>query len=163
MKDPPGGLVVADDTLVDSFTTFVKETERRLKHALSVGFGAEAGGEATAEALAYGWEHWDRIRDMENPAGYLYRVGKRRARRTRLRFRPVFPPVPPDHMPWVEPGLPEALSRLSEQQRVAVWLVCGFEWTYSEVAELLGLRLTTVQNHVERALGKLRKGLGGSG
>ena len=58
--------------------------------------------------------------------------------------------------PWVEPGLPRALNTLSERQRVAVVLVCGFGWQLREVADLLGVKTTTVQNHVERGLARLR-------
>ena len=38
-------------------------------------------------------------------------------------------------------------------------LVCGHEWTLAEVAELLGIKLTTVQTHMERGLAKLRASL----
>jgi DNA-directed RNA polymerase specialized sigma24 family protein len=37
----------------------------------------------------------------------------------------------------------------------------GFAWTHREVAELLGVSPSTVQNHVERGLDKLRACLGG--
>ena len=47
---------------------------------------------ATAEALAWGWEHLDRLRTMENPAGYLYRVGYRRG--IRQRRKPIWPTGP---------------------------------------------------------------------
>ncbi len=62
-------------------------------------------------------------------------------------------------MPWVEPGLPRALARLSKQQRTAVVLVHAFGWTFREVAELTGVKPTTVQNHLERGLAKLRDAL----
>ena len=55
--------------MVDSFTRFVKETEVRLKYALCAALGSDRGMAATAAALAYGWEHWDRVQAMENPAG----------------------------------------------------------------------------------------------
>ncbi len=63
-------------------------------------------------------------------------------------------------MPCVEPGLPAALSRLSERQRVAVVLLHGLDWTYPEVASLLGLAVSTVQKHAERGLSKLARALG---
>jgi len=37
-----------------------------------------------------------------------------------------------------------ALRKLSQRQRVAVVLVHGYSWTLAEVAELLGLKVTTV-------------------
>ena len=63
-------------------------------------------------------------------------------------------------MPWVEPGLPDALARLPERQRVVVYLVFGHEWSMSEVAALLGVEKATVQKHVERGMAKLRRRLG---
>lgn len=104
---------------VTSFTEFVRETEPRLKLALSAAFGRELGVEATAHALAYGWEHWDRVRDLPNPAGYLWGVGRNYARRSAMRRRRValFESVPAVGLPWVEPALPVALGRLTERQR----------------------------------------------
>ena len=52
------------------------------------------------------------------------------------------------------------LAGLSEKQRVSVLLVTGFGWKLSEVAELLGISVSTVQNHVERGLKNLRSKLG---
>jgi DNA-directed RNA polymerase specialized sigma24 family protein len=51
------------------------------------------------------------------------------------------------------------LAQLSDRQRVAVVLVHGFGWTIREVAELTNTRTTTVQNHLERGLARLRSGL----
>lgn len=151
--------VVSDETPSESFTEFVGEVEPRLKRALCVRVGIERGVEATADALAYGWEHWDRIRDMDNPAGYLYQVGRSRTRKRRTP-RPDFPSIPVDSAPWVEPGLPSALGRLSEAQRQAVWLVHGYEWTLAETAALLGVSVSSVRKHLERGNKKLRKALG---
>lgn len=145
---------------VDSFTEFFRETEPGLKFALCAAFGREVGVEAAAHALAYGWEHWERVGGLPNPAGYLWGVGRNRARRIRGRQRLLFASVPTEDIPWVEPGLPSALARLSERQRVAVILVHGVDWTYAEVADLLGISVPTVQKHTERALARLRRKLG---
>ncbi|NNF63155.1 MAG: sigma-70 family RNA polymerase sigma factor [Acidimicrobiia bacterium] len=142
----------------ESFTIFVKEVEPRLRHALVASLGQEEGREATAEALAYAWEHWGRLEAMENAAGYLYRVGRSRGRPRRS--RPVFDPVPSRHLPEVEPGLPDALSGLSEKQRVAVVMVHAYEWSRGEAAEVLGVSVSTLDTHLQRGLAKLRDGLG---
>jgi RNA polymerase sigma-70 factor (ECF subfamily) len=152
--------VLADETMTDSFTEFVSEAEPKLRHALTASFGPERGREALAEALAYGWEHWGHVEGMDNPAGYLYRVAHNYAGKTRGRRRVSLPPAPLASLPWVEPGLPDALARLTERQRVVVYLVFGHEWSTSEVANLLGISKTTVQNHVERGIAKLRRRLG---
>ena len=142
----------------ETFTRFVEQVAPRLTQALVASLGAEVGREMTAEALAYGWEHWDRVGSMDNPAGYLYRVGQNRGRRLR---RPLLLPDPPPGQadPFVEPGLPAALASLSAQQRVCVMMVHGAGWTLTETAELLGISAASVYRHVQRALGRLRKAL----
>jgi RNA polymerase sigma factor (sigma-70 family) len=154
MRDAEGPITV------NSFEVFFKEAEPRLHDALSACLGGELGREATADALAYGWENWERVGSMDNPIGYLYVVGRNRARKARRTRRVGFSLVEESRLPWIEPGLPDALSGLPERQRVAVTLVYGFEWTLVEVAELLGVKKTTVQNHAERGLLKLRSKLG---
>ena len=69
------------------------------------------------------------------------------------------PASSPASQPWVEPGLPGALNTLSARQRQVVVLVHGFEYTHQEVADLLGISRSSVQNHVERGLEKLRSKL----
>ena len=153
--------MVSHDAKVDAFTEFVSAYETRLRHSLIASFGGEAGRDAAAEALIYGWEHWDRVGAMDNPAGYLYKVGLSRGRRALRRGRAVFPGADVVQIPDFEPQLPEALGRLSERQRTVVLLVHCFQWTQSEVAELLGVSKTTVQNHLERGMARLRRQIGG--
>ncbi len=61
--------------------------------------------------------------------------------------------------PAFEPGLLPALSQLTEAQRTAVVLVHGFGWTMKEVGDMTGVKVTSVQNHLDRALRKLRAAL----
>jgi RNA polymerase sigma-70 factor (ECF subfamily) len=140
-----------------AFETFVTSAEPRLRRALVAAYGFEEGRDATAEALAYAWEHWERLQEVSNPSGYLFRVAQSRRRRKR-------PPVLFDTSGWAEhhfePGLPRALATLSRSQRVAVTLVYGYGYTLREVSELTGVRKSTVQTHVERGLARLRVKLG---
>ena len=145
-----------------SFEAFVVEAEPKLRRALVAIHGFEEGRDAAAEALAYAWEHWERLRDVSNLPGYLFRVAQSSRRRKR-------PPVLFDtsdcaDSDWAdhlfEPGLPRALATLSHCQRVAVVLVYGYGYTLREVSELTGVRKTTVQTHVERGLARLRVKLG---
>jgi RNA polymerase sigma-70 factor (ECF subfamily) len=142
-----------------AFTAFAHDIQDRLRHALVAAYGLDAGRDAAADALIYGWEHWDRIRQMDNPAGYLYRVGQRKAKRRRHR-EALLPEVPDSTAPWVEPKLPAALSRLSRMQRVVVVLVHGYDVSHREAAGLLGISRGTVQRHLERGLARLRTELG---
>lgn len=137
------------------FETFARAARPRLVRALAPVRGEEAP-DGAAEALAYAWEHWDRVSSMTNPIGYLYRVGQSRTRRKRT------PPLPSPEaigLPDVEPALIPALLRLPETQRAAVWLVHACEWRYPEVAEALGTTTSTVGNHVSRGLARLREEL----
>ncbi|MFV1971265.1 MAG: RNA polymerase sigma factor [Acidimicrobiia bacterium] len=145
---------------VAEFEAFVRNAEGRLSFAFAAAYGPELGREATAEAVAYAWENWERLSSMSNPVGFLYRVGQSRVRRHRSSTPPVAPEVSSEREPWIEPGLPAALASLSERQRVAVVLVEGFGWTQIEVAELTGVSRSSVQKHLGRGLAKLRDGLG---
>ena len=151
--------MASSEDLRAEFTAFVEEVEPRLSYALAAAYGPEVGREATADALMYAWEHWDRISTMDNAAGYLYRVGQTSSKRHR-RTAPICPaPSTPREEPWMEPGLRGILADLPERQRVAVVLIHGMEWTQQEVAELIGVSRTTVERHLERGMRKLRAGL----
>ncbi len=102
-------------------TLFAADAEPRLRYALVAALGQHDGLDTTAEALTYGWEHRSRIEPMENPIGYLCRVGRSRVRVRAPRSRSV----PVDLLPDIEPGLPAALERLSERQRVVVVMIHG--------------------------------------
>jgi hypothetical protein len=121
-----------------AFSQFVTEVEPRLRRALVALRGAEAGRDATAEALAWAWEHWPEVEAMANPAGYLYRVGQSRSRWKPERFAPAV--VAPTDGFGFEPGLVPALARLSDRQRTAVVLVHGCGWSLQEVADALDCR-----------------------
>jgi RNA polymerase sigma factor (sigma-70 family) len=135
------------------FELFLRQVEPSLRRAHFAAFGIDRGREATAEALAWSWEHWARIDGIKNPAGYLFRVGQSR---TRQRKEPPVFVRQEWRDPWIEPALGQALAELSEQQRLAVVLVHGFGWTMREVAELTGTKVPTIQTHLDRGLARLR-------
>jgi DNA-directed RNA polymerase specialized sigma24 family protein len=127
--------MVAQVSRADTFTAFVASHEVRLRQSLMAACGGEIGSDAAAEALEYAWANWERVRDMENPVGYLFKVGRSQARKEFGRRRPVLDPVDTARIPEVEPKLPKALSKLSQRQRTAVLLVHGYGWTETEVGD----------------------------
>jgi DNA-directed RNA polymerase specialized sigma24 family protein len=139
------------------FEQFVAEDAPRLRRGLVARFGVESGSEAFAEVMAYAWEHRDRLETMTNPSGYLYRVGLSAARpHVRWRRRTVlidFDRSDPVHDHDI--SLPRSLVCLS--QRVSVVMVHGYGSTYQEVADLLGISVAAVTNHVHRGLRRLRE------
>ena len=138
------------------FRAFVITTEPRLHRGLVASLGWDRGREATADALAYAWEHWSKVRAMSNPSGYLYRVGQSSVRRRKV---PVLFERDDHTEALYEPALMRLLAELPERQRVAVVLVHGFNWTTREVSDLTGLAPSTVHTHLERGLSKLRAAL----
>jgi DNA-directed RNA polymerase specialized sigma24 family protein len=150
------GVQLRDDDQMTDFAAFVAGVEPRLRRALVSAYGPERGRDATAEALAWAFEHQDRLSELRNPVPYLYRVGQSRSR-TRLEGRPFERSCYDE--PWVEPDLAAALSALPGPQREAVLLVHAGGWAPADVAELLGIPVATVQKRVERAIVRLRRKL----
>ena len=141
------------------FVAFVRDVEPRLRLAVVAAHGPDPGLDAVQEALIWGWEHWGRVTQLANPAGYLYRVAMRKAQRARVRRPVVAFATSGDGTPWVEPALSPALKAMSAMQRQTVVLVAAYGYTQQEAADLLGVRRTTVQKHLDRGLARLRAAL----
>jgi RNA polymerase sigma-70 factor (ECF subfamily) len=148
MMEQPGGAA--------GYEAFVVEAGPRLRAALVSAYGMEAGVEAASDALAYGWESWERLRTMDNPVGYLFRVGQTAAARQRRR-PPLLDRPDPTEIPHFEPGLVPALEQLSEQQRVCVLLVHAYGWTQVDAAQVLDVSPDTVRTHLQRGLARLQQ------
>ena len=141
------------------FEEFVAEVEPKLRRALVARFGTDRGREAVAESLAFAWVNWDKLSELKNPVAYLFTVGRSRTRPPRRSLLVRAPETWSVPSPF-EPALQSGLGQLTRNQRTSVVLVVGFQWTYAEVAELLGVRRSTIQRHVDRGLSKLRLSLG---
>lgn len=145
------------ETQAAEFRTFAQRVQPDVRRALMGAVGVQRVDDATSEAMAYAFEHFERVSAMEHPVGYLFRVGQSRTRpRKRVRLFREAPPAMPD----VEPGLLPALLHLPLSQRLAVWLVHGCGWTHAEAADALGVTTSTASTHVARGLERLRRELG---
>ena len=144
---------------VVTFEEFARSVGVRLRAGLVAAFGPDVGVDAAADALAYAWEHWARVGAMDNPSGYLYRVGQSAARRANQRRQGFLPAPPATDVPDFEPRLLPALEALSDSQRVCVVMVHAYGWTQTEVAELLDVSTSTVRTHLARALSHLQQAL----
>jgi DNA-directed RNA polymerase specialized sigma24 family protein len=143
-----------------SFDEFVHRVEARLRVALVATYGAHDGRAVTVDALSWAWEHWDRVRTMTNPVGYLYRVGQSASRRYATRPIP-FDQVDPmaDDAFAISPDLARAMMRLPAQQRTVLMLVHAFGWSQRDVATTLEITTSTVREHLDRALTRLNNDL----
>jgi DNA-directed RNA polymerase specialized sigma24 family protein len=141
------------------FEEFIADARVRLRRALVARYGVELGVEACAEATAWAWANRDRLLAMANPVGYLFRVGQTAVRsETRFHRAPLFPnEVIDDEISVPDPGLHEALGRLTPDQRAAVMLVHAHGYRYTEAANLLDIPVSTLKNHLHRGSRRLRK------
>jgi DNA-directed RNA polymerase specialized sigma24 family protein len=157
------GVVVEPTGAPTSFEEFATTIGVRVRRALVASYGVEIGTEAAADAMAVAWERWAAIQEMHNPAGYLYRVGQTKARpHVRWARRGgLF------ELPAAREGLAEdvldalgALRTLKPAERAAVLLTKSYGFSYGEVADVLGVSVDAVTNHVHRGLRRLRERLG---
>ena len=141
-----------------TFVEFFEQSEARLRHALVASYGPAIGRESALDALSWGWEHWEQLQTMINPVGYLYRVGQTAARRL-LKSSPVVDlgsSAAAADEPDIAPELRPALARLSDQQRASVVLVHGYAMSQRHAAEVLGISISTLREHLARAMVRLR-------
>lgn len=160
-------VAVVIDPATEAFRRFLSEVGERLERALIAAYGAEIGAEAFAEAISVGWERWAEVSAMDNPTGYLYRVGQSRAR-PHLRWLHRRRPFPDSFrdVATVDSGADgllldalAALGQLRREQRVAVLMVRAWGFTYGETAEVLGVSEAAAANHVRRGMALLRSKL----
>ena len=119
--------------------------------------------ELMQEAFLKVWERWDRVREMENPGGYLCRIAVNGARSRFRRFalsarRTLAPGQPEDPFAAADlrDELVRALASLSERQRTALVLTDLMDLPASDAAELLGVAPATVRSLASQARAALR-------
>lgn len=157
MVDEPTGVPAS------GFEEFAETVGVRVRRALVATYGVEIGTEAAADALTLAWERWSAVQTMDNPAGYLYRVGQSKARphiRWARRRGPFPAPAASDALTVETLDALNALRALKPEERVAVLLAKSYGFSYREVADVLGVSVEAVTNHVHRGLRHLRERLG---
>lgn len=160
------GVAVSEvDARASAFEEFVRTDGERLRRGLVAHYGVEIGSDAAGEAIRVAWERWDEIAAMDNPVGYLFRVGQSRVRpqlgwrrRKVGLFRGVEQPAPVVDLHQHD-DLVDVLDRLPTAQRSAVLLIKAHGYSYAETAELLGISEAAVTNHLHRGLKRLRASL----
>jgi RNA polymerase sigma-70 factor (ECF subfamily) len=122
--------------------------------------------EIAQDAFLRVWERWDRVREMENPTGYLYATAmnawRSRVRRAAVAVRKAIHALPPDDaLAAIEEreAIVRALARLTQRQRAAIVLTDLLGFSSQEAAEALGVRASTVRVLAKRARDALREGM----
>ena len=144
------------------FEEFYSEQRLAIGRALALTLrDAQLASEAVDEAMARAYQRWNRVQSLDNPGGWVYRVGLNWSRsilRRALRPAPVW--VTNDDAVvdrgGLDPAIDRALAALSIKQRAVV--VCRLLIGYSEAqtAAALGVRPGTVKSRLARATARLQ-------
>jgi RNA polymerase sigma-70 factor, ECF subfamily len=156
-------LVMAHGTA--SFETFFAEHKDDLFASLwLITRNRHEAEEIAQDAFLRVWERWDRVAQMDDPEGYLYRtamnVFRSRFRRTALALKRLGRGSPPDDgIEAVERRevLVQALSSLTPRERAAVVLTDVLGFTSEEASKALGIKPVTVRVLASRGRGRLHQ------
>jgi len=145
----------------ESFERFYRANRADVAKALALTLrDTELASDAVDEAMARAYERWSHVRSLDNPVGWVYRVGLNWSRSflRRARRRPPIWMTPSEGVSdaaGIDPAVDRALGELSVDQRAVV--VCRLLIGYSEAqtARALGLRPGTVKSRLNRASARL--------
>jgi RNA polymerase sigma-70 factor (ECF subfamily) len=146
----------------EPFEEFYRGQGDGVYRALAVALGdADLAREAADEAMLRAYARWSSVGAMDNPGGWVFRVGLNWAtswwRRTR-RERPL--PVEERHPqvagPDADTDAVTALAALPLAQRAVVVCRVLLELSTAETATVLGIAEGTVKSRLARALAGLR-------
>lgn len=159
--------IVRDATISASasFEAFYRANRAGVGRALAITVrDPSLAAEAVDEAMARAYERWQHVEKLDNPVGWVYRVGLNWSRsllRRATRPAPIWltaNPVVLDDT-GLDPAVDRALGELSVDQRAVV--VCRLLIGYSEAqtAKALGIRPGTVKSRLSRATVRLQQRL----
>jgi RNA polymerase sigma factor (sigma-70 family) len=131
--------------------------------------GAQDADDIAQEAFVFAWEHIARF-DSARPfrpwlfgiAWRKFREGKRSFLRRLMRQGRAAIDMEASYQsnPGLRLDLTKAVAGLAPEQKAALLLCLGCEFTHAEVAEALAIPLGTVKSHVARGREKLAAALG---
>jgi RNA polymerase sigma factor (sigma-70 family) len=141
------------DPAEDTFEGFFERNHTRLLRGLYLVTGnAQEAEEIMQDAFLAVWERWDRIREMDDPTGYLFRTAMNRSRSrvrraSRAARRTVGRVDRRDAFADVEDRdtVGRALAAVSPRQRAALVLTEYLGYPSEEAGKILGIKAVTVR------------------
>jgi RNA polymerase sigma-70 factor (ECF subfamily) len=135
------------------FESFFEEHRSKVFGAMCLVTGnRQEAEEITQDAFLRLWERWDRVAEMEDPTGFLFKtamnVFRNRARRASIVARRSLGIVDQgDDLAAVEDRdeVVRAIRLLTAHQRAALVLTGYLGFTSEEAAQVLGVRASTVR------------------
>ncbi|MFO1246986.1 MAG: RNA polymerase sigma factor [Alphaproteobacteria bacterium] len=155
----------------DAFGRLVHMHQQGLRAFLRRLSGHAADADDLAQdTFVFAWEHIDRFEAGRSFRPWLFGIAWRKHRekkRSWLRLiRREAAAATPDNGFTPDPGLKLDLLKAAEslpmEQRAAILLCLGAEFTHAEAAEALAMPLGTVKSHLARGREKMALLLGGS-
>lgn len=138
----------------ETFETFFRDQTQGLYAHLCLITGNRAEAEELAQdAFLKVWERWDRVGDMDEPVGYLYRTAmnlfRNRYRRALLAVRKIASEdLRRDEFATAEDRsvVAQALAELTPRQRAALVLTELMGFSSDEAGAMLGVNAGTVRS-----------------
>jgi RNA polymerase sigma factor (sigma-70 family) len=131
---------------------FLDQHDRVYRALYFITGNREDAEELMQDAFLKLWEHWDALREIDDPVAWLFRVSlngfRMRVRRAGVAARRVVP-IPVQRDPYDDIELHEDIRRmllgLPPRQRAALVLTEIFDYSSDQAARILGIRPTTVR------------------
>ena len=148
----------------EAFALFFKNNSGPVFRALLAGtLNRAAAEDATAEAFARAFAHWDTVGVHPNPRAWVLRVAwncyRSSWRKWESRWSADLPEPTPIPEPWVDPDLVAAIRGLPQGQREMIVFVALGELTPTQVARVLGKSAGTVRSLLFHARVALHRAL----
>jgi len=152
-------------SLAETFEEFFEAESDRLFGALMlVTRNKHESEELMQEAFLKVWGRWDRVRELESPTGYLYRVAmnefRMRYRRTKVAARALLKPLAgrdPLEEAEVRSDVARALDHLGPRERAALVLTDLLGFSAADAANILHVKESTVRSLASHARASLHK------
>ena len=152
-------------TASGDFSTFCAQHYPRLVGALGLHCGDRAVGEELAqETLARAWAHWAKVRELEDPSGWTFRVAinlsnsyfrRRSAEKRAMERNSEGRRADVDAATAL--AVRAAIARLPRRKRTALVARYYLDLPFAEIARLMDSSESTVKSLARRAVEELRK------
>jgi RNA polymerase sigma factor (sigma-70 family) len=164
LRERPASVVTSPPTFEEFFEEHSDTLFRRM---WLVTRDRQEAEELTQDAFLSVLERWERVSEMEDPVGYLYRTAfnswKKRLRRASRSVRlAVDPRYERDPFEAAEARsiVGEALARLTRRQRAALVLTELLGYSSEEAGSILGIRPVTARVLASQARAAMRDQVG---
>ena len=154
---------------ISSFEDFFEEESPSLFRRLCLVTGNRQEAEdVMQDAFLRLYERWDRVGELEDPTGYLYRtafnVFRRRSRRAAMAVRRMLgiaPSIDEFAAADAKHMVSQALARLTKRQRAALVLTEILGYSSEAAGSILGVQAVTVRALASQGRATMRQVLAG--